>query len=76
MDKQAWDEVSELTITKCFEKYGVAKVHVEDDVPADAEFDTLVKELCDQITSEELVWFDNDIDTYDPEFDPNEENWS
>ena len=55
MDKQAWDEVSELTITKCFAKYGVVKVDVEYDVPAGAEFDTLVKELCDQITSEELV---------------------
>ena len=53
--QQARDQLSELTITKCFEKCGVVKVDVEDDVPADAEFDALVKELCDQITSEEFV---------------------
>ena len=46
---------SKLTITKCFEKGGVVKVDVEDVVPADAEFDALVKELCYQIIPEELV---------------------
>ena len=50
----------------------VVNVAVEDDVPADAEFDAVVKELCDQITSEE---FDNDIDPYEPAFDTNEEIW-
>ena len=47
--------MSELTITKFLKKYGVVKVDVDDDVPVDAEFDALVKELRDQITSEELV---------------------
>ena len=61
-------------MTKCFEKCGVVKVDVEDDGPADAEFYGLVKELSDQITSEELGWFDIDIDTYEPVFDTNAEN--
>ena len=67
--------MSEITITKCFEKYGVVKADAKDDVSADAEFDALVKELCYQITSEEFVSFDDDIDAYDPVFDTSEENW-
>ena len=47
--------VSKLTITKCFEKGGVVNVDVEDFVPAEAELDALVKELCYQIIPEELV---------------------
>ena len=67
--------MSELTVTKCFEKYGVVKADAKDDVSADAEFDALVKELCDQITSEEFARFDDDIDPYEPAFDTNAENW-
>ena len=71
---QGCDEVSELKVTKCFENGGVVKFDIEDDIPFDSEFDTLVKELRDQITSEEFVWFDNVLDPYEPTFDTNEEN--
>ena len=53
--QQAWYKLSEITIKKCFEKCGVVKFDVEDDISADSEFDALVKELCDQTTPEEFV---------------------
>ena len=71
--------MGEIIITKCFEKCGVEQDDVEDDISVDAEFDALVKELCDQTTSEEFVSFDSEyrrlLSPYQPAFDTSEENW-
>ena len=66
--------MSEITVKKCFKKYGVVKEDLDEDAPNDTEFEALVMELCSDTTTEDYVTFDND-DAYEPAFDRSKSNW-
>ena len=76
---QAWSEVSDETIRKCFKRCGIVEevMHVDggEMEENDSEFDSLVKELCAEASASEYASFDDNVDACEPSVNTESSTW-